>query len=129
MKNLSFTVERTDTGFSAYSDAFSDLPVGSTGDNLTELKKNILEAVNLYFDYNHKKRVTEDQIILSIDVKQCFEYYKIINTKALGGRVGINNTLISQYVNGVKKPSEKQVRKLMTGIKEIGRELSELELV
>ena len=40
----------------------------------------------------------------------------------------MNNTLLSHYINGIKKPSQKQVEKILTGIKEVGRELMELEI-
>lgn len=125
---LSFIVERTSTGFSAYAADFSNLPVATTGTTMTELKENILDAVNLYLDYIGKEPVTAEDISASLDLPQFFEYYKVINAKVLSSRIGINNTLLSQYVNGVKKPSEKQVKKILDGVKELGKELAELEL-
>lgn len=41
----------------------------------------------------------------------------------------MNPTLLSQYVNGVKKPSDKQVKKMLEGIKALGRELLQLDLI
>ena len=41
----------------------------------------------------------------------------------------MNETLLSQYVNGIKKPSKKQVNRIVDGLHEIGRELMELTLV
>ncbi|HFB62212.1 MAG TPA: XRE family transcriptional regulator, partial [Bacteroidetes bacterium] len=35
----------------------------------------------------------------------------------------------SQYIQGRKKPSENQTEKILTGIQQIGRELSELNLI
>ncbi len=47
-------VERTKTGYSAYATNF---PVYTTGKSMEELKRNIHEALNLYFEtINHKKR-------------------------------------------------------------------------
>ncbi|MFN8320315.1 MAG: hypothetical protein U0V54_12930, partial [Saprospiraceae bacterium] len=68
-------------------------------------------------------------IELELDFKQFFEYYKVINAKHLAGRIGMNETLLSQYVNGIKKPSKKQVNRIVDGLHEIGRELMELTLV
>lgn len=124
-----FIVEKTSTGFSAYADDFENLPVGTTGSTMTELKNNILEASNLYLDYNKKPLITTENIVVSLDLPQFFEYYKVINAKVLSSRIGINNTLLSQYVNGNKKPSEKQVQKILNGVRELGRELAGLELV
>ena len=48
MSLITFVVEKTSTGFSAYAEDFENFPVGTTGDHLSGLKKNILEALNLY---------------------------------------------------------------------------------
>jgi hypothetical protein len=39
----------------------------------------------------------------------------------------MNETLLSQYVNGIKKPSQKQTEKILAGIKSLGKELQQLE--
>ena len=129
MKTISFIVEKTGTGFSAYAHDFDALPVGTTGDTFIELKQNILEAANLYLEHVSKKPIAIEQIAITFDIPSFFEYYNVINAKALSKRIGMNNTLLSQYVKGVKKPSEKQVEKILTGIKKIGKELSELDIV
>ena len=50
-------------------------------------------------------------------------------SKFLANRIGMNPTLLSQYVSGVKKPSQKQNQKIIDGIQMIGKELAELSLV
>ena len=113
-------VEKTDTGFSAYSEAF---PIFTTGNSIPELVNNAYEAVDLYFE--------EQNIIVSseIDFKQFFQYYKVINSKFLAEKIGMNPTLLSQYVQGHKKPSTKQTEKILAGIHQIGQELSEINLI
>jgi len=126
VKNYLFIVEKTATGFSAYAEDFETLPVGTTGTTMAELKKNILEAANLYLEHIGKPIITSEDITASLDLPQFFEYYKVINAKVLSSRIGINNTLLSQYVNGNKKPSEKQVQKILNGVRELGKELAEV---
>jgi hypothetical protein len=41
----------------------------------------------------------------------------------------MNATLLSQYVSGTKKPSPKQTEKILSGIHQIGQELSEINLL
>lgn len=53
-------VEKTNTGFSAYSDKF---PVHTVGDSLEELKQNMIEALNLYFEAE-SKLLAEDDVTL-----------------------------------------------------------------
>ena len=124
-KKFRFIVEKTRTGFSGYSDV---LPVFTTGRNFTNLNSNIIEAINFYFEED-KIVVSPENIILEIDLKQFFESYRVINAKFLAERIGMNETLLSQYVKGRKKPSKQQVEKIIAGINEIGNELSELSLV
>lgn len=115
-----FVVEITDTGFSAYSE---ESPIVTTGKNLTELQHNIQEALELASDSKTKSYE------IKIDLKQFFQYYRIINSKFLAERIGMNQTLFSHYVQGRKKPSTKQTNRILLGINEIGRELSQIKLI
>jgi predicted RNase H-like HicB family nuclease len=124
-KKFKFVVEKTETGFSAFSE---DTPIFTTGKNITELQNNILEAIELAFDTGSNK-IDKDNIELEIDLKQFFQYYRVINSKYLAERIGMNPTLFSQYVKGRKKPSSKQTHRILMGINEIGRELSDLQLI
>jgi len=58
-----------------------------------------------------------------------FKYYNVLNAKFLAHKIGMNPTLLSQYVNGRKKPSEAQAEKIIQGIHQIGNELSEISLI
>jgi len=40
----------------------------------------------------------------------------------------MNQSLLSQYVNGIKKPSEKQARRILEGVVNFGRELSHIQV-
>jgi hypothetical protein len=64
-----------------------------------------------------------------IDFAQFFQYYKVLNPKFLAEKIGMNPTLLSQYVQGHKKPSENQTEKILSGIHQIGQELSEINLI
>lgn len=126
MKKVKFIVEKTDTGYSAYHENSNGI-VATTGGNISELKTNILEAYNLQLDYYHKKPVSDDHFILAFDLGQFFEYYNVINVRALAKRMKMNYTLLSQYITGAKTPSEKQTKKVLQGVKQLGRELYEAD--
>lgn len=57
---------------------------------------------------------------------QFFKYYRVLNTRFLAERIGMNPTLLSQYINGHKKPSSAQRQRILEGIRQIGEELAEL---
>ena len=122
-KNIVVIIEKTDTGFSAYS---ADYPVYTTGETMNELIDNTHEAFSLYFD---NKEFNPARLSFEIDFKQFFQYYRVINSKALAEKIGMNPTLLSQYVRGHKKPSETQSRRILYGIKRIGQELAEMSII
>lgn len=124
-KKIKMIVEKTDTGFSAFSE---DAPIFTTGKTVPELINNAYEAVQLYFE-EENITVSHENIKFEIDFKQFFQYYKVLNSKFLAEKIGMNPTLLSQYIQGRKKPSENQIEKILTGIQQIGRELSEMNLI
>ena len=104
----------------------------SMGDELLklipELIDNALEAANLLFEEDDI-RIEQENLKFEIDFKQFFQYYKVINAKFLANKIGMNPTLLSQYVQGRKKPSDAQTEKILLGIHQIGQELSEINLI
>ncbi|MDP4275534.1 MAG: helix-turn-helix transcriptional regulator [Bacteroidota bacterium] len=124
-KKIKMIVEKTDTGFSAFSE---DYPFYTTGRTITELIDNACEAANLFFA-EHDIHITHENLKFEIDFKQFFQYYKVLNSKFLAEKIGMNPTLLSQYIQGHKKPSESQTEKILSGIQQIGKELSEINLI
>ncbi len=88
----------------------------------------MIEALNLH--YEEKAYVVEENNLkLNIDLQQFFQYYRVLNAKFLAERIGMNPTLLSQYVTGKKRPSKKQTLKIIKGINKVGKELSKINLV
>jgi hypothetical protein len=124
-KKIKIIVEKTDTGYSAYTE---DMNVFTTGKDISDLHDNLLEALNFaYQDLGYE--VTSENIKLHLDLQQFFQYYKVLNANFLAKRIGMNPTLLSQYVRGKKHPSSRQTNKIIKGIQNIGKELSEISLV
>jgi predicted RNase H-like HicB family nuclease len=124
-KKIVLILEKTDTGFSAYA---LDYPIFTTGKTISKLLNNAFEAANLYFE-EEEILITNENIRFEIDFKQFFQYYRVLNSKFLAERIGMNPTLLSQYVQGRKKPSDNQRDKILLGIHQIGQELSEINLI
>ena len=124
-KKIKMIVEKTDTGFSAFSE---ECPIYTTGRTIAELMNNALEAANLHYE-EESIAITQENLKFEIDFKQFFQYYKVINAKFLAEKIGMNPTLLSQYVQGHKKPSDTQTEKILFGIHQIGQELSEINLI
>ena len=118
-------VEKTKTGYSAYAENY---PVYTVGKTLEELKSQIIVALNLYFD-NSEKPIEEKDLKIKLDLPQFFEFYKVINAKALSERIGMNQSLLAQYIKGHKKPSINQTKRILKGIQQIGNELATVRFI
>jgi CRISPR/Cas system-associated protein Cas5 (RAMP superfamily) len=105
-----------------------DFPIFTTGKSIPELINNAYEAIEFYFE-EEKVKIEPTNIKFEIDFKQFFKYYKVINAEFLAEKIGMNPSLLSQYVSGVKKPSSKQSEKILSGIHQIGQELSGINLL
>ncbi|HZK07915.1 MAG TPA: helix-turn-helix transcriptional regulator [Bacteroidales bacterium] len=123
-EKIKIIVEKTGTGFSAYAEEYS---IFTTGRTIPELIKNALEAAQLNFEDAYE--ITHENLKFEIDFAQFFSYYKVINSKFLAEMIGMSPSLLSQYVQGEKKPSESETEKILGGIHQIGRELSEMNLI
>jgi hypothetical protein len=126
MKKLKVNVEKTSTGYSAFADKY---PVYTTGGDVKVLINNIVEAFNFYFEEaGEKVTVTKRNLELNFSIPSLFQLYPI-NVRHFADRIGMNYTLLSQYVQGRKKPSEKQAGKIVEGLQEVGKELSEVAII
>lgn len=123
-KKITLVVEKTTTGFSAYA---TDYAVFTSAKSVSELINNAYEALDLFFEESSEKFI-QSNVQFEIDFQQFFKYYKVLNAKFLAEKIGMNPTLLSQYVQGKKKPSQKQTEKILNGINQIGQELSGLNL-
>lgn len=121
---VNITVVKEDTGYSA-STLLDNNFIATEGNTFEELKSNILEAVNLSFE--EKGFVYKiEEIKFSYDLESFFDFYKVINAKALSERIGMNQSLLAQYIKGNKKPSITQTKRILKGVHQIGKELSEV---
>lgn len=118
-------VEKTKTGYSAYAKKY---PVFTVGNSLEEMKENILEAIYLYSE-DRNLHIDQNDLKITLDLPQFFEFYKVINAKALSERIGINQSLLAQYIKGLKKPSPRQTERILKGMQQIGKELSAIQFV
>ena len=124
---INITVVKEDNGYSANTTVENSF-IATEGNSFGELKANIIEAVNLAFEdkgfvYNI------EEIKFSYDLESFFDFYKVINAKALSERIGMNQSLLAQYIKGIKKPSVSQTKRRLQGVQQIGRELSEVRFL
>ena len=125
-KKLTVLVEKTNSGFSASTEKY---PVYTAGNTLDEILLNIVESMNLYLKHLKKPLISVNDVELKLQLDSFFAYYKVINVKALSIRIGMNQTLLSQYIKGRKSPSTKQRQRILDGVHKVARELLEVKMI
>lgn len=124
---INITITKEDMGYSAHT-IVQNISINTQAETYDELKENILDAVNLSFE-DKGFIYTIDEIKFTLDLESFFSFYKVINAKALSERIGMNQSLLAQYIKGTKKPSPTQTRRILSGIQKIGRELAEIQFI
>lgn len=124
---LKVTILKENIGFSAHVVIKNNF-IGTEADTFDLLVTNLLEAINLTFEeLGFVYQLSE--LKFTYDLQSFFEFYKVINAKALSERIGMNQSLLAQYIKGIKKPSDTQIRRILTGVQQIGRELTEINFI
>ena len=128
---LTVIVEKTGTGFSAYTKEIDGL--ATIGDNLTELKKNFNEVLHYYVSYLQEQgeNVTTNDFTINyvLDLEQFFEYFNVINKSAFAEHyAGINQSLFRQYTKKLAPLSDDKMLQISRGLHKLADELSNLTL-
>jgi hypothetical protein len=123
---IKIRVEKTTTGYNAYAEKYSAY---TTGNDVVELRNNMVESLNLLFEAEGKDKVVSvSDLTFDMNLSSIFEVYPV-NMKALSKRIGMNYNLLNQYVRGTKKPSSKQAMLIIDELHQIGRELTGINLI
>ena len=120
-------VIKEDLGYSASTNIGNSF-VATEADSFEELKVRMIEALNFTFEESGVIYTLND-LAFEFDLESFFDFYKVINAKALSERIGMNQSLLAQYIKGIKKPSPAQVKRILQGVQQIGRELTEVRFI
>jgi len=103
------------------------------GDTVEEAKENLNEGLKLYLKYNTEiPEVLQGEFKYEyrLDVASFLDYYsKIFSKPALEHLTGINQKQLFHYASGLRKPSEKTVRKIDYAFRRFSDELSQVHFV
>lgn len=122
MQTVTFLVEKTGTGFSAYSAEFGIL---STGKTLKQVFSEAQSGLTEQCEYLGENPA-DYTIKFDYDLPTYFEIHRL-NVDAVAAQMGMNASLMSQYINRKKVPSPKQKARIREGIKEYARTLSNFD--
>lgn len=120
-------VMKEDKGYSATA-LLNNNFIATESESFEELNTMILEALNLAYEQGGIVYMIND-LKFEYDLDSFFHFYKVINAKALSERIGMNQSLLAQYIKGIKKPSPAQTKRILEGVQQIGRELTEVRFL
>lgn len=135
MKQNMVILEKTAEG--KYSAYLPSLPgCIATGASIPDIKLNIRDTIEFHLEGLKVEGLPipeefskEYCLKYKMDVSSLFEWFSGILTKAGVSKItGMNQSLISQYVSGIKTPSTKQTKKIERALHHLGQELLEIEL-
>jgi predicted RNase H-like HicB family nuclease len=128
MKAITATLEKTDTGYSAFVPELDFC--GTVGGTIDEIKNNLIEAISLFFEDAPEKLkefgIDQEGMInfdFRMDISDFFLLHNPVKQSQIAKKAGINPSLIRQYARGIKHPGIKQARKIEKAIHQLGREL------
>jgi hypothetical protein len=121
---IKLKILKEDTGYTAVGQ-WKNRSLVTCGDSWEELQRMIVEMLNLVFE-DLGYTFTIEEVQLEYDLPTFFAFYRVLNAKALGQRIGMNQSLLAQYIRGIKKPSPSQAQRILTGVQQVGRELASM---
>lgn len=132
MKTIKIIIERSEDHFAAYApDVWG---ISGAGETPSEAKQAAMDSIELIKKYNSSEKVPEIlngeyQISFQFDVESLLSYYKGIFTNSSLERItGINQKQLQHYASGHKIPRKPQKEKIVSGLKKLAEELSQLEV-
>ncbi len=133
MKSIIVILEKSEDNYSAYIPALDGCV--ATGDTFHQVKQRIEEAVEFHLDGMKEEGLdipelfqSDYDFVYKIDVESLFDWFSGVLTKSgISKLTGMNQSLLSQYANGMKKPSSKQTKKIEEAIHSFGEELLSIQ--
>ncbi|MDR1985110.1 MAG: hypothetical protein LBQ28_09875 [Prevotellaceae bacterium] len=131
MEKLIVTISK---GKETYGAWIENMPgIYGEGDTVDAAKKSLEDGLSLYIKYN-----ADIPDILKggyeyeyrFDVASFLEYYaKLFSKPAIERLTGINQKQLFHYASGLKKPSERTIRKIDDAFRRLASELSQVHLI
>lgn len=127
-KVIRLVLEKSDTGYSAYSD---DVPGAVTaGESIEEIKKNYQEVLQLLVETYESKREKEKaeelrnaEVRYFMDLNTFFEYYSLFNKSELAKYLGINPSHLRRLSMPNMELSEEKAKQIQVGLQRLSQEL------
>lgn len=132
-KKIIAIIEASSTGFGIYSD---DLPgITGYGATIEKAKEDLMDAIEDILESHQEDGTTSPsflshsiEFIYKYDIASIFAHFGMLDATNFAKRIKLNPSLLRQYKSGHALASDKQKKKIETGLHELGRELLSVQL-
>ncbi len=136
MRKVTVIIEKGTDLYSAYiPDDIKSVFINGQGHSIAEAIEDLQTALNEVKEYylEKGKEIPEDldgeiRFLYKYDVASLFDYFDEINISSFARKNGINESLLRKYRNRLAFASERQRKKIESGLHRLGRSLSEATL-
>lgn len=134
MKKLSAVIETSENKYSAYIKELDG--VVATGETIDEIKKNLLEAVDVFMETCNETGYEipdvskgDYEIEFKMDVKSFLNIYSsVLSKSAIERLTGINQKQLWHYANGKSEPRQLQKQRIENAIHKLGQDFMSIRL-
>lgn len=116
-------IEKAEEGFLGRVE-YEDNLILEEAEGLNELEEKIKGALKKY----HQLDTASVAFIYETDITALFEKFKFLKIATIADLAGLNQSLVRQYANGIKNPSENQAKKIQDALHRIGNDLINLQI-
>ena len=110
--------------YSAYSEQIIGTHgLGGFGETAEKAKDDFMESIREAYEDQPDLEPEETNVDFQYSLQSFYNYFDFFNSSALARYLGINESQMRQYKNGLAFPNEKTTRKILEGIHRIAREL------
>jgi predicted RNase H-like HicB family nuclease len=137
MLKIIAVVEKGKDGlFSVYViEGLSEVALNGQGDSVHEAIEDmhiaLEECRHLYIEEGNPAEgelFDEIQFEYKYDIASLFDFFDELNVSSFARKIGMNESLLRKYRTGQAFASEKQLKKIETGLHELGKELCSAHL-
>ena len=131
MEKIIVTIAKGNENYGSWIDTIPG--IYGQGDTVEEAKTEIENGLKLYIKHNKEiPEILTGEYVLEyhFDVASFLEYYsRIFSKPALEHITGINQKQLFHYSSGLRRPSEKTVKKIDNAFRRFSNELNQVRFV
>ncbi len=136
MKTLAIIQEHSDGEIWARIESEGDFLLTTVGQTRKEITENLKDLLVDFIENEGRQKpewkdlnISDIEFTYQYDLTSFFNIYNAIKISEIAKLAGINASLVRQYAKGLAYVSEKQVKKIEDAVRQLGKELLEVELI